>query len=48
MFAHRKYYSRKMIGLIYTDVKNVTMSQQPCCVCSGIPSSMRTMSMSMQ
>jgi hypothetical protein len=48
MFAIRKKYSRKMIGLIYTDVPNVTKTQQPCCVFIGIISSMRTMSMSMQ
>jgi len=48
MFAISKNYSRKMIGLIYTDVQNVTKTQQPCCVCNGILSSMRTMSMSMQ
>jgi len=48
MFAIRKNYLRKMIGLIYTDVQNVTKAQQPCCVFTGIISSMRTMSMSMQ
>lgn len=48
MFAISKNYSRKMIGLIYTDVQNVTKTQQPCCVFTGILSSMRTMSMSMQ
>jgi hypothetical protein len=48
MFAASKYYSRKMIGLLYTDVQNATKTQQPCCDCSGILSSMRTMSMFMQ
>jgi hypothetical protein len=48
MFAASKYFSRKMIGLIYTDVYNVNRTQQPCCVCNGIPSSLRTMSMFMQ
>lgn len=48
MFAIRKNYLHKMIGLIYTDIKNVTKTQQPCCVCCGIPSSLLTMSMFMQ